>query len=550
MEEAQEIVDSKDANVKVVIFTVGAERMQVALYRITLIDKKRGFYAWKHFVRLEHRQVILKKFFQFLVIRNLAIGVSRLVSHILKSNLVLWKKNADAESHRLLREKIERSAILIQSIIRSRISYKKVNAIKMRRKYQKLYDATIKIQALIRGTVVKWRYQRSRVDRIQRDAATLIQRQIRGALARTKVQVLLVQYKRAMASKVVQRYVRGRQGRKRVKELQQLRLMNKCAVKIQKIVRGFVDRRTMTAKLIARLRYKHAVKIQALARGFITRNNMERKLAELQAFRDHRNHAATQIQAAYRGFHARLLFKMKLYQLRKVKAEQFRAATSIITMVRGFLCRAELRHLKKARLDQWIADAREWQEMWSDESSAWFYLHTASGEALWEPNRTGYTKFDGSLVLASGEIIPDPLMAKQLAIEDGEVDEEAEAEAAAGTKKNNKLCSECADRVAIRSCNECGDKFCTKCYKSTHATGSRRNHTYTNIGPIDCAECELLLAGRWCVSCDEAYCNACWKKVHSHGKRRFHPYSEVSNAGRIDSRIFTMDGEQVRFLYG
>jgi hypothetical protein len=34
--------------------------------------------------------------------------------------------------------------------------------------------------------------------------------------------------------------------------------------------------------------------------------------------------------------------------------------------------------------------------------------------------------------------------------------------------------------------------------------------------------------------------------VHSKGKRAFHPYSEISGEGRIDPRIFTMDGDQVR----
>jgi hypothetical protein len=31
-----------------------------------------------------------------------------------------------------------------------------------------------------------------------------------------------------------------------------------------------------------------------------------------------------------------------------------------------------------------------------------------SGEALWEPSAMGYTKSDGLLVLANGEIIEDP----------------------------------------------------------------------------------------------------------------------------------------------
>ena len=46
-------------------------------------------------------------------------------------------------------------------------------------------------------------------------------------------------------------------------------------------------------------------------------------------------------------------------------------------------------------------------------------------------------------------------------------------------------------------------------------------------------------------SCDEAFCDGCWRKVHGKGKRVFHPYSEVSPEGRIDARIYTMDGDQV-----
>lgn len=79
--------------------------------------------------------------------------------------------------------------------------------------------------------------------------------------------------------------------------------------------------------------------------------------------------------------------------------------------------------------------------------------------------------------------------------------------------------------------------------------GTRRSHTYKAVGPLDCTECELRLAERWCVSCDENFCDGCWRKVHSKGKRAFHPYSEISGEGRIDPRIFTMDGDQVRSVY-
>ena len=37
-------------------------------------------------------------------------------------------------------------------------------------------------------------------------------------------------------------------------------------------------------------------------------------------------------------------------------------------------------------------------------------------------------------------------------------------------------------------------------------------------------------------------------QVHSKGKRRFHPYCEVTLEGRVEKRIFTMDGEEVSEL--
>lgn len=56
---------------------------------------------------------------------------------------------------------------------------------------------------------------------------------------------------------------------------------------------------------------------------------------------------------------------------------------------------------------------------------------------------------------------------------DTDAENEGPTETAPDTKKkNSRLCSECASRVAIRACNECGDKFCTKCYKFLHSTGN------------------------------------------------------------------------------
>lgn len=176
-------------------------------------------------------------------------------------------------------------------------------------------------------------------------------------------------------------------------------------------------------------------------------------------------------------------------------------------------------------------------------------MNTTSGDTLWEPSSDGYIKLDGMLVLSSGQIIEDPLnkvVATRFDILGNPIEEDDSEEAMAlAEKMKRKLCSECSDRIAIRYCSECGDKFCSKCYKFSHATGNRRRHNYSMIGPIDCTECELVLAERFCVPCDESFCDPCWRKLHSRGKRLFHPFCEVSVDGRIDSKIFTMDGQQV-----
>jgi hypothetical protein len=513
--------------------------MQPALYRIVLLELRRGFFAWLQMVQQARRQESVGLIFRFLVVRNEVVGINQLLRKVLKYNLDLWRDHAARETQRLQRERLLLAVVTIQKVMRRRLATKSVAALKQRRKYQKLFDSTVRIQALMRGTGVKWCFQRTRVDRSQRRAATCIQTAMRSYLACKHVHAIRLRRNKAHAAASIQRIARGRSDRKRVVALRLLHRMNLGAIQIQKIVRGFVSRRTIATILVNRTRFKFALRIQSLMRGALTRMNRERKVAELQEYKYNRTRSITKIQATYRGYRSRLLFRMKLFKLRKVRIEQARAATAIITMVRGFLCRAYLRDLRKLRREKWIAGARLWQEMWSDESAAWFYLNVANGDALWEPSGDGYVKYDGTLVLASGEIIDDPRNKKT-----DELDEVPDK--AAEKKATSRLCSECVDRLAIRSCNECGDRFCTKCYKVTHATGSRRTHTFTNIGPLDCTECELLLAERWCVSCDEGYCDGCWRKVHSHGKRRFHPYSEVSPAGRIDARIYTMDGEQLQ----
>lgn len=61
---------------------------------------------------------------------------------------------------------------------------KKMEVLRQRRKYQKLYDSTIQIQALFRGKLGRWRYLRETRDKLQYNSATSMQKILRGELAR------------------------------------------------------------------------------------------------------------------------------------------------------------------------------------------------------------------------------------------------------------------------------------------------------------------------------------------------------------------------------
>ena len=151
------------------------------------------------------------------------------------------------------------------------------------------------------------------------------------------------------------------------------------------------------------------------------------------------------------------------------------------------------------------------------------------------PTQAGYKTSDGKLVLANGDIITD---SKNTNNDNNNNDDD-------DALLPIDICSDCNNRYSIRSCNECGDTYCTKCYKTSHLLGSRRNHTFVLLGPVDCIECEESLAQKWCLTCDESHCNVCWEKLHSKNKRRFHPFCIVYPNGRIGSKMMTNDGQEV-----
>lgn len=525
----QDIVALNNPRARSFIVSLAADQLCGIITRIGRRELRRGFDAWLLGVKLDALVIKTVRIRQFLLLRRVAELFNQLVLSVLRFNFLEWVRFSVAEKLRMEMMMKSAAATTIQRIVRGNIGRAKARKAAEGNRFAKLHRSLVKLQAIFRGKLQRWKYLRYRRDILEETSCELIQKVVRGFLGRRRASRIRSYQSKISAAVTIQAAARGWKGRMIASSLRLLRLKNKVIVKIQALARGYIGRMKVSAILREKTQYAAAVKIQARMRGVVTRMNLHHRRREMEEYRSERNRYAMKIQAVYRGFRARIMFRYYMEEHNQEVHSKNLAAIKIQTIIRIFLAHRRVAKLQQERTDQWITDASCWKEIWSEDSGAWFYMNTITEEALWEPPSLGYTKSDGQLVLRNGKVIdpPDP----------------------SGKKKRlagqAHLCVECVKRVAIRKCNECSDNFCTKCYKETHSTGSRKQHTYESIGPIECTECEEELAERWCISCDEPYCDSCWRKVHSKGKRRYHPFSQVQEDGHIDSRIFTIDGEQV-----
>lgn len=527
----QSLVHIDNPRARQMMYSVAAERMQGALKLLVAGELRRGWRAWRLVNGQLRRRMCTILTIKLLGMRIISQKLNTAVCRVVEKKFLKWVNYTQKESARIKRELQLQATTEIQRHMRAFLARKRVRYLKEQIKYRRLYAAVIKIQAQIRGRLVHWKFVKFMRGRLEDRSALKLQRRYRGYRGRKRVKIIRFQKNKVRAAIMIQSVVRGRAGRNRYHHKNKDRLRMRAAVKIESLVRGFLTRRSIARILEKKNQDAAVLIIQAQWRGGICRMSMDRKRKEIEEYKQTRFRAVRDIQRTFRGWRSRLSTRIKFIEAERKNRKLGVAATVINNIVRRFIARAFVRDLRKEKMRELLEDARTWKEMWSEDSEAWFYLNGVTGEDLWQPPTTGYTKNDGTLVLATGAIIEDPAVTEANELE---------------RKKNSEtLCCECEERAAIKYCNQCGDKYCTPCFRTSHSTGTRRNHVPEALGPIDCSECELVLCVRWCVSCDEAYCDGCWRKVHSRGKRRFHPFCEVTSKGRIDPRQLTMDGSQV-----
>ncbi len=527
------IMDGTSSNnmARRVIVVMAAEKMALSVYKILIREKKKGFLAWLQMIQDSKYYDMRKKFNKFILNQRLVQMLRKSFITIINKKFQKWKVITERIRSEAEYQIKYSNAQNIQCIWRGVLARIKFAHARETNKYVKLYDSCIKLQALLRGKRTRWRHLHYLQTKLELSACKTMQRVIRGYISRYRVHVLKRNFFKNHSSIKIQSTIRMKLATIVVREKQFQKYKQLCAIKISKIIRGFLAR--------CRVRHIHkekqkivaVIQIQKVWKGGVVRMTLQRRMEEMEEEKDFRNKCAIKIQSVIRGFRGRLYYKILAVEFFRRKRITENAATKIINMVRGFMARVLYTRMKKEQLDAYITIAILWKETWSDDSDMWYYINEETQEAIWEPNKGGYTKSDGRLVLGNGEIIDNPATAGM----------ESAIEIA-----KSRICSECNDRVAIRACVECSDRFCTPCYKATHQTGTRKDHKWTSVGPRDCSECEEELAERWCVSCDEAYCDVCWKRVHSKGKRRYHPFCELDKDGNMpNTTMFTIDGEEV-----
>lgn len=525
----QEIVSLSNPKAKNFISTMAADQLFAVIKNVGLRQLRRGWDAWKLNIKNQCLAIKAFHFQRFQYLRKVAILLNMYVARVMGAKFFKWARFCVSMRTQEEMELKTAAVLLVQRVVRGIISRVRVKKLRENQNFTRMHDSLVKIQALFRCKLQNWKYKTYCRNILEDSSARLMQRVIRGHLGRRKAFKMRLFQNKELNAILIQTIVRGLLGRKKADEMRLLRLKGEMALRIQIISRGYIARMRVKKMKQDKIENSAAAQIQALIRGALARMNLHRRREEAAEYQRERNRQAVLIQSIYRGHRARILFRYYMQERYERRALENNNAIILQCFIRRFVARARIRKLKEQQFDTWVANAMAWKEMWAEDSSSWFYFNEQSEEALWEPPAGGYKKNDGQLVLANGEIIDEP-------------DPTGKKKRGAGEEH---LCVECVKRVAIRACEECGDGFCTKCYRTTHANGSRKQHTWKPAGPIDCTECEEELAERWCVACDEAYCDDCWRKVHSKGKRRFHPFSQVQEDGHIDNRIFTIDGEQV-----
>lgn len=549
---AQKICPASELRTTLYFKRWGREKVENIFRRLLYNLQGVAMERWKAAVAFEKQQEKLQAYLLYKGSKKLDIFLLNWSQRKLRQAWTKWWSD-------IVHEKaLERSALELNSIrviqrawrgYRGRMI---VYLVKMHKLIAAQTAAATKMQRVFRGSIARKFLKLKRLDRHRQAMATRIQALARGYITRKLAKQLQRQRKMHLVASRVQALYRGRKARRDVALRKRTQRVTKAAVLIQRRYRGRLGRATFIRRRLDRHRNLAARKIQTMARGRRARKILANFREEDRKRQAIRRAAAINIQRVYRGHRARLSTELKLLALREKNRMRGQAATKIQKLARKRQAIHRVDKLRQERAVQLVLQARTWVEYWNDDAAKWFYYNQQTGESLWAPPATGYSKADGKLVLQDGKIIDDPtdddfavILAARNAPspptgESAEAGSKEEEEEDDDEEDEDKLCVECEEEDARRQCAQCEDVFCDACYEKVHNSAKREKHTWKAIGSLRCIECEKMRATRWCNVCEDPYCLGCFTIIHSKGNKATHQWvdmAEFKKAARKKQRM-------------
>ncbi|RLN95649.1 hypothetical protein BBJ28_00007433 [Nothophytophthora sp. Chile5] len=122
------------------------------------------------------------------------------------------------------------------------------------------------------------------------------------------------------------------------------------------------------------------------------------------------------------------------------------------------------------------------------------------------------------------------------------------------------LCCDCGHTLAVRLCEQCGDKFCASCFVTAHTSSKRRltTHSWTPLKVIReplvsetdvyCVDCDLRASSRLCNLCGDGFCDSCFAVAHAKGAKRSHTWLPWAVAAQHGDWLEIQDNNSTLFF--
>lgn len=363
----------------ILLSAMAARRMFDALQCLLRRDLRSGWTAWQLEMQQMERKRILDAYVRFHGMRYLSKAVRKLLIIAMKKKWCVWLDRTLEDKMKRLKEKKYAAAIAIQRTARGLIARGKLQYMIDSSKYSSIHSATVFLQKIFRGKRMFWKYRAYRLAKSRARGSLLIQTQYRRHVATRRVYLLRHAHSRTCAATKICAVVRMVRAMRIVRQLLLVKLQVASSVKIQSLLRGFLGKSLAKQKTNDLHRFFASRFIQKHVRGKLCRIHLVLKREQHYALRASQTRCAILIQKSYRGFRGRIKNRAQVVGIKRRRRIMFQAASRIINMCRCFISRLRVKRRKHQRLAMWIESARKWEELWSEESNAWFYANAETG---------------------------------------------------------------------------------------------------------------------------------------------------------------------------